>query len=373
MFEPAVAEIEAQPAPPVPAEPESVVAADRQSAATEPTEIQAYALPTWLDDLSERQRQRAMEPLPPIPLHEVPAVASVEESPEPAPLAPATIAPSKPASAKTKPKSSSVAAASKKPIDRLAHDFPDEERIPDFLSPRLRSKLARARGEEPDSRSPIGAWVVGSVTIVGLAVLLLFFLRLGPWAQKSEVTPEGQASRPATEMERLPSSSEAASTPAPVTSRPTQKVASSRVTVAKTTGTQRVASGSTTPAGTAQSSPVRSEPASSSSPQAPAPERSGAAAGVPSESAPPPAPARTFGVVVGSFLNQDRANSEKTRLATSTGLPSRIVTINEDGAPMFRVVLGAFPARAEAEQAASDLVGRGLINEARVTTLAAAR
>jgi cell division septation protein DedD len=82
----------------------------------------------------------------------------------------------------------------------------------------------------------------------------------------------------------------------------------------------------------------------------------------------PPAPP-TFGIIVGTFLNQDRAKEESASLSSKASLPAHVQSVTEDGTGVFRVVLGRFDDRAKAEQVASDLVGRGLINEARVTTL----
>jgi type II secretory pathway predicted ATPase ExeA len=77
-----------------------------------------------------------------------------------------------------------------------------------------------------------------------------------------------------------------------------------------------------------------------------------------------------FGVAVGSYLNEDRAGQERTKLAASTRLPGRLLTVTEDNVAMYRVVLGAFEDRAAAERAASDLIEKGLVDEARVMALA---
>jgi cell division septation protein DedD len=77
-----------------------------------------------------------------------------------------------------------------------------------------------------------------------------------------------------------------------------------------------------------------------------------------------PAVAKTlFGVAVGTYLAEDRANAEKTRLAAATKLPGRVIA-SKDGD--FSVVLGAFAERANAERMAGDLITRGLVDEARV-------
>ena len=77
-----------------------------------------------------------------------------------------------------------------------------------------------------------------------------------------------------------------------------------------------------------------------------------------------------FGIATGTFLNENRANAERTRLGESTALPARVVVVAEDTVNMYRVVIGSFGDRASAERAASDLVQRGLVTEARVVSVA---
>src|SRR5205085_3304710 len=42
------------------------------------------------------------------------------------------------------------------------------------------------------------------------------------------------------------------------------------------------------------------------------------------------APSDRFGIAVGTYLNPDRANAERTSLSESTQLPARVVTVAED-------------------------------------------
>jgi cell division protein FtsN len=72
---------------------------------------------------------------------------------------------------------------------------------------------------------------------------------------------------------------------------------------------------------------------------------------------------------VATFLTQERAATERDKLAASTGLPARVTEVREAGDVSYRVILGAFPDRAAAERAASDLIEKGLIDVARVTSL----
>ena len=77
-----------------------------------------------------------------------------------------------------------------------------------------------------------------------------------------------------------------------------------------------------------------------------------------------------FGLDVGTYLVEDRANSEQARLAAATGLPGKVVTKNEDGGDVYHVVLGSFATRAAAEKKAEALVAKGQVNQARPVSLA---
>jgi type II secretory pathway predicted ATPase ExeA len=89
--------------------------------------------------------------------------------------------------------------------------------------------------------------------------------------------------------------------------------------------------------------------------------------------APPPATASTtsYTVAVGTYLNEARAIEEQAKLGESSPLGARIATIEEGSVPMFRVLMGSFPTRGAAERAASELISRGLVDEARVVAVTA--
>lgn len=82
-----------------------------------------------------------------------------------------------------------------------------------------------------------------------------------------------------------------------------------------------------------------------------------------------PPPASKFGIDVGSFLTQDRANSELGKLQSSTSLSGRVVPKSEDGGTAYHVVLGEFASRKEAETKANALIVASTIREATVTKL----
>jgi cell division protein FtsN len=81
--------------------------------------------------------------------------------------------------------------------------------------------------------------------------------------------------------------------------------------------------------------------------------------------------AQRFGVAVGTYLNEERADQERVKLVASTSLPARVVTVTEDDVAMYRLVMGAFESRQSAERMASSLIERGLVDEARVVQLSA--
>jgi cell division protein FtsN len=77
----------------------------------------------------------------------------------------------------------------------------------------------------------------------------------------------------------------------------------------------------------------------------------------------------SYGIAIGNFLDEGRANQESARLSGLTGMPGRILSYTDDGAPMFRVILGNFSDEAAAERAADHLLARPGVREARVVVL----
>ncbi len=64
-----------------------------------------------------------------------------------------------------------------------------------------------------------------------------------------------------------------------------------------------------------------------------------------------------------------RADEERLRLAAASGLPARVIAVKDGTGEAFRVVLGAWDDRGAAERGASDLIRRGLVDEARVVSI----
>ena len=108
---------------------------------------------------------------------------------------------------------------------------------------------------------------------------------------------------------------------------------------------------------------VANQPASQPAGELPAGKATGAS---PTNPPKPAAGAATFGISVATYLNQDRAESERAKLAASTRLPISIQEAKEDGSSVYHLVVGGFETRASAEDAASDLIQKGLVEEARI-------
>jgi hypothetical protein len=125
------------------------------------------------------------------------------------------------------------------------------------------------------------------------------------------------------------------------------------------------------PGTTASSGATAATPPAGRASKAPATSAAAAAAGGAAEPATPKVVEKgPFGLDVGTFLAEDRANSELTRLAGATGLKGKVVTLSEDGGDVYHVVLGSFPTRAAAERRAESLLGKALVNQAQTIPLA---
>ena len=73
-----------------------------------------------------------------------------------------------------------------------------------------------------------------------------------------------------------------------------------------------------------------------------------------------------YGISVGTFLAEDRADSERARLSATTGLPGIVAPTTEAGSTVYRVILGKFADRSVAENKAAALLESGRVREALV-------
>jgi cell division protein FtsN len=234
-----------------------------------------------------------------------------------------------------------------------------------WISPRLREKLT-----EPDSEGP----KQGSSPLIGilLAVLVIgggggLFMSMRSSAAKEKAATEERA--------RLAAAAATAESLAAVAHADSLKAAADSVAawMANTPAGRAAAKAAAKAAAAAASKPVpgaatktTTTTTSTSRPAAPAAPASAPAA----PAAPKVVEKGPFGLDVGTFIVEDRANSEQARLAAETGLAGRVVTKNEDGGDVYHVVLGSFATRAAAEKKAEALVAKGQVNQARAVSLA---
>lgn len=109
------------------------------------------------------------------------------------------------------------------------------------------------------------------------------------------------------------------------------------------------------------------KPSPKPSPAASSASKSPSGSGAAPAAAAPPAETRKYGLIVGEFIDEARANEVKDQLTSSTSLPGRVISVDNGNA--FRVILGSFDGRAAAEKAAGELSSKGQVSEARVTAL----
>ena len=354
--------------PPATDEEESTPRTDRG-----PAEL---VLPSWIDEIVTRRQT-------------IEARAAVSP-PSPAPSAPPAEPPAKvlePVAGfgRSTPPGPSGAMLAAPPPERIAphpaEPIPlfDRPRDSGGLPPRLRGKLEQDDEGEPgldEGRRSSMLWPIVSLVIAAIAIGGLLVVRFGPWSmERFGLAPAGAPAPGAS-----PDTSLHSVGPFP----PLDGTSGAGVDTA--TGTVPI--GGQTPSGTPLD-PL-SPPASASSAPAGPPSGSAPAGANPGPVSPSTTPGgatanpardvagsaptglRSFGIAVGTYLNERRANAERTRLGENTSFPARVITVAEDTVSMYRVVVGSFGDRSSAERAASDLVQRGLVTEARVVSVAQA-
>jgi Mrp family chromosome partitioning ATPase len=194
-----------------------------------------------------------------------------------------------------------------------------------------RSQLADDEGME---RFGIGRDRVGLPVTIGLVLLLvvgaILALWLAPWSQHP--VPAAAVSRPA---------------------------------AAGGTGATPVAGVPAVPAQVQGNAPAPPRDSTGSAP------RTGTAAS-PVARAPAGASTARFTIAVGTFLEKERADSERLKIRAITPLNASVLRVSDGGDYSYRVVVGKFTSRAAAEKAASDLMGTGKVREAMVLPATAA-
>ena len=76
-----------------------------------------------------------------------------------------------------------------------------------------------------------------------------------------------------------------------------------------------------------------------------------------------------FGVAVGNFTDEQSAVNERQRLNTLTDQPVTMSQSSENGATMYRVVIGSFATRAQADSAGRSLASTASLNDWKVVPI----
>ena len=387
------------------ARPAETAPAARGSAEPAREDIDIKMIEAWMAELSRSKQGSA--PAAPLPTS---ASATARAAARPAQSRPAE----PPAAAAAPPARASEAPAGRPLSERLAeaemlareedrvrnaavHDAPVPAEPPTpkrdlageqraALPPRLRAKLDEELDEELEDflpRSRGRGLLITALVGVALAITAIMLVRFGiipglPFMPGA--TAHAPASAPA----------------APTTAAPKlvdSLAAQARLdSVAKTSGATLPHDAGTGTVGPAAASGVSPKPAEGAGavPRNAAPPARGPVSNVPESSKPAgtagagatasavttekpaadkPAAAKsgsTFGIAVATYLNPDRAETEKAKLAASTGMSVSVLEASEGGTSVYHLVLGGFDTRTSAEDAASDLIRRGLVEEARI-------
>lgn len=261
----------------------------------------------------------------------------------------------------------------------------------DLLAARLRAEFADVEQQAAVRRTGFG-WLVGAAVIAVVAIAAILLIRFGLLTLVPEDSAPAAASAPqatqVTPSSTAPVTRSTRSAPMPADggsgmAEPAPSKSGNGPDAAAAEPTQ---AGSTPPAANEVKSPatapVTEAPRSTATAPSSGPSSQSAfgrvATATPSRAAStgsakkPAIVPNLFGIAVGTFLDEKRATAQRTSVTESTRLPSQVITVIEDTVSMYRVVVGSFEDRVSAERAASDLVRRGLVDEARVIQLARA-
>ena len=312
---------------------------------------------------------------PPAPISHAPASAAPASPAPPAPAAPATPPAAKPA----------LAAVRKR-------DLAEEQRA--AMPPGLRAKLDDDLDEDLESflpRTSSRGLLITSLVVVALVLTAIALVRFGvitglPFLPGTPAHAPAPASAPAAPVAAVPapldsaahaaaadSAAKALAGAAHETAAPGSPAPGAAVTpgVAKSEPPSKGAAGGAVAAAPVTAKPVTEAPAAEKpAAEKPATDKATtpkpAATATPANSAKPAPAGATFGISVATYLDADRAKAEKAKLAASTGMPVAVQEAREGGTSVYHLVLGGFDSRTSAEDAATDLIKRGLVEEARI-------
>ncbi len=336
-------------------------------------------LPSWIDEIvTRRQTMDARTAAPP------PAASRASSAAPPAP--PANVLEPMTGFGRSAPAQPSGAMLAAPAPERSAPQYADP--IPLFdrpagpgdpLSPRSRSKNMENEEPEPARRNSM-AWPIASLVIAAIAITVLLVVRFGPWAHQRKVVASAggpaSAGSPDTTLNSMNSFPplEGTGEPRGLTHTRTVRVGGERLSATPRDQIALPFSATGESATAVPTEPIPGGPPDGAIIDPSPGQAAGGATGDPSGPNARPAPIGppSFGIMVGTYLDEGRANAERTRLGESSKLPARVETVAEDTVTMFRVVMGSFSDRTSAERAASELVQSGVVTEARVVTLAQA-
>ena len=205
---------------------------------------------------------------------------------------------------------------------------------------------------EDDASATTLKWLLGLAVLAVIVMGGVMLTRFVPWNSKPSAVPIPSAAPAESSATAAESSAAPAATHAAVPQKPEP---TSRPPV--------------------EAAPRGTRPVATATHAAPKP-RVTAAVPVPvprhlaadSTSKPSASATRVYCVAVATFLDQARAEVERSRLEASTKMSGRVQSVVADSVSKFELVLGSFTSQDAAERAASDLIARGLVDEARVVS-----
>ncbi len=363
--------------PPLPAEQAAAARTEaaplpsaEKSAPPEPDRAsEAERWQAWLASLSQPAPEEPAAPSAPTTAPHEPPHAGTPVTPPPAPAQaepPATPArPSEPATAAPRTRyaaeSALEPARAPEPVGE-ASDWRPPTWTPESrenagprtrtLPPRLAEKMREAEAARPSGAGL--KWLAGIAAVVVVVMVAIMLVRFSPLGKLVGRKPavEAQPSVPqrAGAMAGVPA-------PAPIAEPGREQAGPTPIT---------------------DSTAARSEPSGLvSAPEPPAvapaaPVLRPPSATKPAQSARPRAAATTqplvrrFGISVGTYLDRSRAEAELARVTGASGLSGRLAPVPQNGVTMYAVMIGEFATRGAAVRQASDLIARGLVDEARI-------
>jgi hypothetical protein len=227
-----------------------------------------------------------------------------------------------------------------------------------YLSPRLREKL---ESTEPSSDDwpPKGASVLPSI-LIGVAVVAVLIGGFMGWRSIAQKQNAKAMAAAAAHADSVAAAAKAESLAIAA------RADSAAVDSAGKPGSGMAAASGKPPAGGGSGqSRAAAQTASAHSSQPSGGAGNAATSGsttTPAAAATPAPPTDGYGIDVGTFLLEDRAQGERDRLSQSTGLAG-LVDATADG---YRVILGKFRSRGAAEKRAAALADSGQVREAHV-------